>query len=48
MWPILVLGILALGVIIERFRGLMMLNTRAEALRSRSASCSRPTASKKP
>ena len=35
MWPILVLGILALGVIIERFRALMMLNTRAEALRSR-------------
>jgi biopolymer transport protein ExbB len=35
MWPILILGILALGVIIERFRVLMMLNTRAEALRTR-------------
>ena len=34
MWPILFLGILALGVIIERFRALMMLNTKAEALRS--------------
>jgi biopolymer transport protein ExbB len=33
MWPILLLGILALGVIIERFRALMMLNTRAEELR---------------
>lgn len=33
MWPLLVLGILALGVIIERFRALMMLNTRAEGLR---------------
>lgn len=33
MWPLLVLGILALGVIIERYRALMMLNTRAEALR---------------
>lgn len=35
MWPILILGILALGVIIERFRALMMLNTRAEGLRNR-------------
>ncbi|MFO1043688.1 MAG: MotA/TolQ/ExbB proton channel family protein [Planctomycetaceae bacterium] len=33
MWPLLLLGILALGVIIERFRALMMLNTKAEALR---------------
>ena len=33
MWPLLVLGILAMGVIIERFRALMMLNTRAEPLR---------------
>lgn len=35
MWPILFLGILALGVIIERFRALMMLNTRAEGLRAK-------------
>ncbi len=35
MWPILLLGILALGVIIERIRALMMLNTRAEGLRAR-------------
>jgi biopolymer transport protein ExbB len=34
MWPILALGVLALGVIIERFRALMMLNTKAEALRT--------------
>jgi biopolymer transport protein ExbB len=34
MWPILILGILAFGVIIERFRALMMLNTKNEALRS--------------
>ena len=34
MWPILILGILALGLIIERFRALMMLNTKAESLRS--------------
>ena len=34
MWPILALGILAFGVIIERFRALMMLNTKNEALRS--------------
>lgn len=35
MWPILLLGIIALGVIIERFRALMMLNTRAEELRTK-------------
>lgn len=35
MWPILVLGILAFGVIIERFRALLMLNTRAEDLRGK-------------
>jgi biopolymer transport protein ExbB len=35
MWPILFLGILALGVVIERFRALMMLNTRAEELRTK-------------
>jgi biopolymer transport protein ExbB len=35
MWPILLLGVLALGVTIERFRALMMFNTRAESLRSR-------------
>lgn len=34
MWPILLLGILAFGVIIERFRALMMLNTKNEALRA--------------
>lgn len=34
MWPILILGILALGVIIERYRALMMLNTKNEELRS--------------
>ena len=34
MWPILILGVLALGVIIERFRALLMLNTRAEELRA--------------
>jgi biopolymer transport protein ExbB len=34
MWPILLLGVLALGVIIERFRALLMLNTRAEQLRA--------------
>ncbi len=34
MWPILFLGVLALGVIIERFRALLMLNTRAESLRA--------------
>jgi biopolymer transport protein ExbB len=35
MWPLLALGVLALGVIIERARALMMLNTKAEGLRSR-------------
>lgn len=34
MWPILFLGVLALGVIIERYRALMMLNTKNEALRT--------------
>src|SRR5688572_4276464 len=34
MWPILLLGILAFGVIIERFRALMMLNTKNELLRA--------------
>ena len=33
MWPILVLGVVALAVIIERYRALLMLNTRAEELR---------------
>lgn len=33
MWPILFLGILAFGVIIERYRSLQMLNTDSEALR---------------
>ena len=33
MWPILFLGILAFGVIIERYRSLKMLNTDTEALR---------------
>jgi biopolymer transport protein ExbB len=33
MWPILLLGVLALGVIIERLRALMMLNSKNEALR---------------
>lgn len=35
MWPLLLLGIVAMGVIIERYRALMMLNTRAEGLRAR-------------
>lgn len=35
MWPILVLGIVALGVMIERYRSLKMLGTNTEALRSR-------------
>jgi biopolymer transport protein ExbB len=35
MWPILALGILAFGVIIERYRALLMLNTKDEALRSK-------------
>lgn len=34
MWPLLLLGILAGGVIIERYRALLMLNTKDEALRS--------------
>ena len=34
MWPILLLGILAVGVMIERFRSLKMLGTDTEALRS--------------
>lgn len=34
MWPILALGILAFGVIIERYRALLMLNTKDEALRT--------------
>jgi len=33
MWPILFLGILALGVIIERYRSLKLLNTDTTALR---------------
>jgi biopolymer transport protein ExbB len=33
MWPILLLGILALGVIIERWRSLKMLDTSAEQLK---------------
>jgi biopolymer transport protein ExbB len=33
MWPILILGVVAFGVIIERYRALMMLNTKNEALR---------------
>jgi len=33
MWPILILGILALGVIIERWRSLKMLKTNADHLR---------------
>lgn len=35
MWPLLALGILAGGVIIERYRALLMLNTKDEALRSK-------------
>ena len=34
MWPLLALGILAGGVIIERYRALLMLNTKDEKLRS--------------
>jgi biopolymer transport protein ExbB len=34
MWPILILGILAAGVIIERFRSLKMLGTNTERLRN--------------
>lgn len=33
MWPIFFLGVVALGVIIERYRALLMLNTQADALR---------------
>jgi len=33
MWPILILGVLALGVIIERYRSLKMLSTDSDALR---------------
>jgi biopolymer transport protein ExbB len=33
MWPILILGVLALGVIIERYRSLKMLSTDSEELR---------------
>lgn len=35
MWPILILGIVAAGVIIERFRSLKMLGTDTEALRAK-------------
>ena len=35
MWPILFLGILALGVIIERYRALLMINARNETLRQK-------------
>ena len=35
MWPILILGILALGVIIERYRALLMINARNETLRQK-------------
>lgn len=35
MWPLLLLGILAGGVIIERYRALLMLNTKDEVLRSK-------------
>lgn len=34
MWPILALGILAAGVVIERFRSLKMLGTNSEVLRN--------------
>ncbi len=33
MWPILILGVLALGVMIERWRSLKMLNTNVDELR---------------
>jgi biopolymer transport protein ExbB len=33
MWPILILGVLALGVIIERYRSLKMLSTNSDELR---------------
>lgn len=35
MWPLLALGILAGGVIIERYRALLMLNTKDEVLRGK-------------
>lgn len=35
MWPILFMGVLALGVIIERYRSLKMLSTDANALRDK-------------
>lgn len=35
MWPILLLGIVAAGVIIERYRSLKMLNTNVEDLKRR-------------
>ena len=35
MWPLLILGILALGVIIERFRALLMLTTKNPELRKK-------------
>jgi biopolymer transport protein ExbB len=35
MWPILILGIVAMGVMIERFRSLKMLGTDTAALRGR-------------
>ena len=35
MWPIFILGVVALAVIIERYRALLMLNTQADALRGR-------------
>jgi biopolymer transport protein ExbB len=35
MWPILLLGILAAGVMIERFRSLLMLGADTEALRAK-------------
>jgi hypothetical protein len=47
MWLVF-LGILALGVIIERCRALMMLNTKNESLRAKSAACWKPIASRRP
>lgn len=35
MWPILVMGVLAFGVIIERFRALLMINVKNEELRGK-------------
>ncbi len=34
MWPILAMGVLAAGVVIERFRSLKMLSTNSESLRN--------------